>query len=807
MASTGIPAASSFDAQYAAGAVAPPGGPWRRDPRNVAPSFGSTSFMDRHAYKLVVPSWMRKAPCANDTNAFTVDVSYAPMGYVTRTQLVDVDIPNTQRLIERDWSRVYFDMGIVPSTACREVTVIVASSARNLSPLKIPVVLPLPLDTVVSYELIAQGIVRVFLGHGSPTPIVVVAGEWARFPSSLRLIGIPTIGMLVLDARNVRPNTAVSFDILSLPVWEALADAESPVQLYVTAGPVPGPTALANVVEACVRGTLRSMGIPITVQLQYDRGTDTFVLQTEELVSVAFRGPVGTYMGEPHQEEFGHAVGASGMLARVLAPPCRGTSRYVSACGYADVNQGTPESPDALAAWIQAAFNAGRWQAFQFGITFPGLTGLPPISVPGGYMTLAEVAVAIQAATDAFAASTGTPLIAVTICTSGPDKSGVVFECSAAAFGLDFTVDTAHLDAVRLGYDPTVYTPSTAHFPVRNARHIPLLEPACNTAGGCGSTTSAGSGGLIGTLPPADAQVLLQPGSQLLSITAVARLPFQAQVSAGASPGKVTVVATNNWQANMIVGEYVAVAFGTGSSYTQIAAVVVDANLLGDLTSFDMAFIDPEASADLPPLPTNVTIVPQTRPPLDLYLQPPTTPFASLYRKLHGVDAPVFGFLSLTYESPTGTLTSPGTVKICQDAQVVLCLGFSAAGGVKPGTGTRPNTGSLFYPWGPGQTWTAFAKILRGIAFLRADFLRVFDYTFAGEGQTLTNISVAFYNANGTPYQTHGHPTSVTLQFECRAGSVEFGGGTAVLPMDGTGPLLQPIARGTLLPGLMSFSK
>jgi hypothetical protein len=190
--------------------------------------------------------------------------------------------------------------------------------------------------------------------------------------------------------------------------------------------------------------------------------------------------------------------------------------------------------------------------------------------------------------------------------------------------------------------------------------------------------------------------------------------------------------------------------------------------------------------------------------PLDLYLQRSNTNFERnngycsqgyVHTRKHGrtLDPEIMGFDALTYESCDTLLASPGTLEKWQDSYILLCLAFSAGN-------APPVTGDVYYPF-PKQNTIVFAKVLRGSVFLRADFDRMFDHTFAGTGQHLGYIRVVILNPNGTPYQTHGHSCSITLKFDARVSHVGFGGGhnVALGDVPSSGVNMVPLSRGTMM--------
>ena len=760
-------------------------------------NFPSTDGLEKTSFKLVVGSWRRLNYATTATNDFEVNVAeYAPKQcFVTRVQLVDVDIPNTQLLIEEIWNRVYFNLGCVPTPECRTFNFNFHAVCGAAATCTSAVVLPLPYDAVRQWELLPEaGYVRIYLAHRAPRPIVPLVHAWQSLAKlgcgCMRLVGIPGLalpgqpgGTLPLDFNCVVDDSNMSLMVYSVPAWNALAAVVDPAAapLYLLAAPLPGPSFLAKILSRCVSYDLNTSLLSPTCNpadvatwgfnIAYSEVADTFDVSAKSPgfpARMSVDGPVAEYMG------FGSPY---------FLEPCDG-ARYVSSGpqrrfqagdSFAAVRCGDPDGDVQLAAWISTAFNAFVWAPFTFNVTYPGGAAVGITSV-GGYMSLAQVAVAVQDALTAAA------LPAAIVCTlQGPHPyAGLVFT-STLAFGLDFTVDVFLFDASRLGYDVAVYPALPVHCPVRTARHVPLLP------GTCGPTCCAP---VLYTVPQCLVTARFRAECNQLVFEAQPYAPFAATLAV--VDGTYTAASTPTFNANLVAGAAVLIAFDDGT-YHQLRAIVVE----GGVAEWVLALVDPTADAPALVGVTNVTLVPQSVLPLVLYLQRSNGEGNAAapcpFPRRHGrtIDPEILGFDALTYESCGKLLTSPGSLEKFQDSYILVCLAFAAGG-------SPPVTGDVFYPYAKQNT-IVFAKVLRGSIFLRADFDRMFDHVFAGTGQHLGFIRVSFMNPNGTPYQTHGHSCSITLKFDARSSALAFGGGHVVVPGEGGPVSMVPLSRGTMI--------
>lgn len=742
-------------------------------------NFPATDALEKTSFKIVVGSWRRLNYASTTTNDFEVNVSeYAPKQcFVTRVQLVDVDIPNTQLLIEDIWNRVYFNLGCMPTPDCRtfnfnfhDVCAGVTSTSTTI--------LPLPFDTVRQFDLLASGYVRLYLQHRAPRPIVPLVHAWQSLAklghSCMRLAGIPGMGTYDLDYNCVSDDSSMSLMIYSVPLWNALAAAGAPApSLFLLASTLPGPSFLSKVISRCTSYDLNTSLLSPTCSaadiaawsfnLSYSDVADTFEVSIKSPYSarMSVDGPLAEYMG------FGspYVLEPCDGFRHVVSGP---RQRFQAGDSFAAIQCGDPCSDAQLAEWVSTAFNGFVWAPFTFVVTYPGDAPIT-IAVPGGYMSLAQVAAEVNTALAA------APLPAAIACTV--NHQGLAFK-STISFGLDFTAD-AMFEPNRIGYDAEAYPAAPVHLPTMPARHVPLLPGTCGPS--CCKP-------VLYTVPQSLVHVQFRPGCNQLVFEARPYAPFTGTLSV-LGPSLYQIVADGGFVANLVAGAAVLLAY-TGP-YRQVKAVVTEA--VNGSTSM-VALINPDDSV-LVGIGA-VTVIPQTVLPLVLYLQRSNgegsaTAVCPFPRK-HGrtIDPEILGFDALTYESCGRQLASPGTLEKWQDSYILLCLAFAAGG-------TPPVTGDVFYPYAKQNT-IVFAKVLRGSIFLRADFDRIFDHVFAGTGQHLGFIRVSIMNPNGTPYQTHGHSCSITLKFDARSSAVAFGGGHVVVPGESAVSML-PLSRGTMI--------
>lgn len=777
---------------------------------NLTPSFPSTECLHHGTFKVVVGSWRRLNEAKSGTNDFAVNVSaYAPKTTpVTRVTLVDVDIPPTQLLIEEPWCRMYFDNGIYMTTDCRSLDVTYAVSASYDTVVRPPaaclttaVVLPLSIDAVTAYTLLpgTDSIVRLYFAHRVPFPIASIVEAWcglaARGCGTMCLVGVPTLPDFTLSSACVIDDTTMSFDVQSAKLYDALQHyPDAAKHMYMYASPVPGPAYLATILSRCmtealaattyalppseasvVYGACEQLDCPTTAwrfDLQYTPIHDRYALTltTPEFVrGVTLSGSAAAYMG------FGSPTLVEVQGRHVVAVPAQ-NQRYQSPLSYASLPIGSPRCGTTFAASIQAAFNACCWDGFSFDVVIPGLARLH-VGVPSGNMTLKTLADVVKAAIVQAALPSVGPYASITVTygTSGTTFSGLVFASPVLAFGLDFAADPTFAP-IRIGYDARCYPAALAHYPTRKASHCPELATGLGVACAC-------------TLPRGKMQVVYRPDVQELVLQVTPFPAFAATLvttpGPDASPGFRSTGTTQALQVGACV--IVAGTASDGVTYQQRRAYVVVVATVGAVTTYYIAFSDTDPA--LPGFNTaNVTIVPQDAPPLNLYLQRTFQ---------NGVPAEVMGFQARTY-SACGELVSPGTVDVREDPYILLCLGFESP------TAT-PLTGDVYYPFlNPSANQLVFAKVARAAGCIyRTDFDKVFDHTFNGAGTTLGYIRVQVLNSDGTPYQTHGHPVSITLKFDSRESGIAFGDGTVSMGLGdnmGDSQLVLGNGRGMILP-------
>lgn len=775
---------------------------------NLTPSFPSTDCLHHGTFKVVVGSWRRLNEAKSSTNDFAVNVSaYAPKTTpVTRVTLVDIDIPPTQLLIEEPWSRIYFDNGMYATPDCRSVDVVFTVSAAYEAAVRPPtaclstaVVLPLCIDAVTAYTLLpgpAAGLVRLYFAHRVPFPIASIVEAWsglaARGCGSMCLVGVPTLPDFVLSSACVIDDTTLSFDVQSEDLYDALQrNPDAAKHMYLYAAPVPGPAYLATILSRCMTDALAATtyalpssaaaavygacggavdcpSTPWRFDFQYTPIHDryTLTLTTPEYVrDVSLAGPAAAYMG------FGSPTTIEARGRHAASLPAQ-NQRYQSPLSYASLPIGSPRCGTTFAASIETAFNAFCWDSFAFDVVTPGLSRLRVV-VPRGNMTLKTLAGVVKAAIVQAGLPAVEPYASITVTygTSGTTFSGLVFASPGFAFGLDFSVDPTFFP-IRIGYDAKAYPPALTHYPTRKASHCPELSAGVGVACAC-------------TLPRGKMQVVYRQDVQELVLQLTPFPAFAAKLVAA----PLGFYSTDTTQA-LQVGACVIVAgpsAAPGGAYQQRRAYVVAVAPVGAVTTYYITYSDTN-----PALPgfgyENVTIVPQDAPPLNLYLQRTFQ---------NGVPAEVMGFQARTY-SACGELVSPGTVDVRQDPYILLCLGFESP------TAT-PLTGDVYYPFlSPSANQLVFAKVARAAGCIyRTDFDKVFDHTFNGAGTTLGYIRVQVLNSDGTPYQTHGHPVSITLKFDSRESGVAFGDGTVTMGLGdnmGDSQLVLGNGRGMILP-------
>ena len=717
------------------------------------PSFPSTDTLETSSFKVVVGSWRRINPATSNSSDFTVDVAaYAPKTpFITRVQLVDVDVPNTQQLIEAAWSRVYFQQGVTTSLTCRSLDVTLNSDATA------SVVLPLPIDaiTLTAASRRDSATTRVFMTHCAPWPIHAVADAWRHLPGGqgLRIMGLPAFPagfLLTKDNVTCVDAGTMAFDVISFEFAAALDDRPcANTLLCLHAAPIPGPSYLAAMLTKIVPAAFASFAPALYMQFQYSTSEDRFSLYTRfpsGVESARMGGQLAEYMG--FGSMYALEVCAHEVRSSVLAAP---NTRFHPKDGYAKLHSDSPRAEIEIAKNLQRALNSYNWDAFSFGVRFPG-GGLVNVTVPGGRMTLRQLAETI---TEALAA---TNVHATSICSDDGSKSGIRFEHPDKVFALDFSVDLG-FDPAKIGHTRVPFPPVRVHFPSRSAVHIPLPAVDC--------------------LPPAcDVVVLYNKDTQHISLHST---PFKEFAAAVSQPDLTycnvfsvdSAVLGTGFRHGLGIGARVVIVTPSGDQYT---ALVVDVT---SLTAFDVLLLTP----GLPGMglnPLAVTIVPQDRLPINLYLQ---------CSREKNVFPQMLGFQPLTYEGVCD-LTSPGTLDMRQDPYLLLCLSFQAED-------ASAQCGHVYYPF-ESNSQLIFAKIMRSTCTYKADYDRAFFFDFKGAGIHLGYIRVRILNSDGTLYESHGHPSSVCLRFDVKQSGVSLGGPGAVAQIP-TGPSLdQALPRAPL---------
>ncbi len=721
----------------------------------MVPSFYDPSLLPQTDFKVLIGSWQRLNMASTSTNDFISNVAaYAPKNVAVITaSLTDVDIPNTQLLVEKEWSRMFFDLGFHPSVDCR----LLRLRYTCPEPCAADVLLPLPLDKVVSISVVDPNTVVISLQHRVPAPIQTAFALWPN----LRLLGFPD-GPVALSPQQVAPgNSAFSFVVYSTALATKVTNQVPGTVYYLASDGLNGPTELAAYCSAALQYALNSSSSSSwQVHFKYLLETDQFAVQVraQHPTKLALEGAISGYMG----------FGEGAILER-----CQGIGQRVGCkSSYAQVTTGDTRQEVELAAWVENGFQAFVWPEISLEITLPGLPAIN-IAYDAGCMDLERVAEQMQLFLSANAQLLAAGIQVAFVSTP---YRGLSFTSPTTAFGLKF--DSASISE-RLGYlrQTDGYPPSTVHLPNIDAVHVPLLSSLCG--GGCAEGDST-----MTTIPPCRVRASYAQSTSQLQFLSEPLPVFKATCISTAFTDVFTVTNVLNYYDGLRVGAKVHIAGLIGMTYIQIPAVVVDR--LGP-SSFQVVVENFLDAANIPSFASPVTIVPVDVYPITLYMQR-GTPFHEF-----AVDPDQFGFAPITYEAlgPYTALLSPGTLEITQDNYVLVCLGFSA--------GDDANTGQLFYPLyqAPGASRLVFAKVSRNV-FLRSTFDSKFEFSFSTGGMHLTYVHVQLLNPNGTLYQTHGHPVSVTLKMHARSDGVASGGAHTVLPGSNTGAVeINPISRGS----------
>ncbi len=743
-----------------------------------APAFPGTDTLTPDAFKVVVGSWRRINPGTSSTSDFACDLStYAPRGpFVKKVQLVDVQVPSTQYLIERPWCRLWCSMGIPMTPDFCRVDADFTVGSHSVS---VAVVFPLAINPAVAASVIQPGVTRVVFAQAAPCPAQAVVAAWNAMGGQVTLAGIPGLPALVLDKDQVlSPGIPTAIDILSLDLATAVATPGfDPACMFLLGTRIPSDDALARAVSWGLTSALQSCGLakgPTRCLVAYCSGPQEDRFQLQLLGppghSVRFmQGNLTTYMGLD-------AMPLRTGFPRHPAP----ASRVQPPKSYARLPWSNFATPAALAAAVAASASTYTWPAFDIGIWLPG--GVAPVvaHIDGGHALLHALAQAVEEALvavlpvdfgiqvsahvapaqDAVDAASGgvcaDDRCAVGLC------SGLVFEnTSGVLFRVQLPLSPS------LGYTSGFLTPWAAvHAPNDVVGpHFPLW---CNDS------------------PfPADLQATVNSaGALVLQCVPFAPFAVTATVPTGGCPGLLELTVAPSiptFLPGLVPGALVQVVWTS----VVLACVVVAAPSLHAFTVRQL-----NGSVPVPPIApgTDVFVAPMDAPPLVLYMQ---TAGATVGR-VAPVPASLLGFQPDTYASciipaPGAgySLTSPGTVRVRADPFLLLCLSFYA-------TDANVLTGDVYYPLETpsGGSQLVFAQVLRCGAEFRSDYERVFNHSFPGAGMHLGYIRVKILNADGSPYQTHGHHVSVCLRMDVMTDHVSLGGPShmATIPLPAPPP-------------------
>jgi hypothetical protein len=428
------------------------------------------------------------------------------------------------------------------------------------------------------------------------------------------------------------------------------------------------------------------------------------------------------------------------------------TFRQQPAAGFARVPSTNYPTAGALAAAVAAAASAYSWPAFVLVVELAGGPGPVSLNMAGGQGTLYTLAALLQQAL-AVALAPVTPSITVQVKGTG----GLVFaSTSSPAFAFSITFPLVPVDVgPRMGYAAGLHTGfAVQHDPTGHGWHLPEW---CE-----------------GVLATTDLRADVTPAGEL-TLTPTPFQPFQVTVVAAAGGALGAWTATRSVPTFMVglqPGAIVMLA-GPGPGFSQTPCVVagtdVDAGTLA-LQQLDATVVPPgvtTGTCTVVPLGSLGSLVAPCC-PLVLYMQTA----GALVNRVAPVPAVVFGFQPDTYTAgASGVLISPGTIRAKCDPYVLLCLSFHA-------TDISALTGDVYYPLEvpSGGSQLVFAQVLRCNADFRTDYDRVFSHAFPGAGIHLGYIRVRLLNADGTPYNTHGHPVTVCLRMDVVGDGLSIGG-------------------------------
>ena len=807
----------------------------RYDPSAVGfvgggPSFPGTEGLTPDAFKLVVASWRRLNPDISTTADFVVDVTtYAPkLPFVRQVQLIDAQIPSTQRLIEDPFCRLYFSLGVTPTPDGRRLDMeVLFPPATGLPPQAVRVVLPLPLQAVL--EAIPNvdgrpGVTRLVMDGAAPYPVQAIAAAWADMPCGrLVLVGAPLAtpggGGLVLTKEMVMDADAgpTAFDVLSYPLADAVAAAQA-----AAAGGGGGPP-LAMYVAATVlwsdEALARALTWAGTAALQAScpkpwREDCRCALPAQVAAAAMAAAPQGGHpvSGGPV------ALGGSWML-RFTYRGGRQEDRFAvqytgpRALDGGDGGRGTPLGLRVLAVGHLAAYlGLDGMQLPWNGACHPAVATrrqprLGYARIPcGNYFTPTALAAAVSAAASAYTwpafdlgitLAGGPAPVMVTVDGGQATLDTVAAKLEAAlAAGLAPVVAGVQVTATPFGLAFASVVSGAVPVPWAFALTFPSAPPGVAARLGypalAGQTTAFAVQHDPVCCPephhvPEWCEGVLASMDLRADVTACGGLLLAPQpfapfaMTAVAGPGDpLGQWATTAVSATQLVGLQPGapvVMVGPGPDYGQTPCVVTDADPLAGtlaLAQLDGTLVPAGLARDGVARP--VTLVPTgtlrgapTCAPLVLYMQTAS----ALVDREAPVPAVALGFQPDTYTvaAPGCGIESPGTVRTRCDPYVLLCLSFTA-------TDTTAMSGNVYYPLEvpAGGSQLVFAQVLRCNADFRTDYDRVFTHKFPGAGVHLGYIRVRLLNADGTPYCTHGHPVTVCLRMDVAGDGISMGG-------------------------------
>lgn len=713
------------------------------------------------------------ATIAGTTWKFTVNTSDMARRTATSVRLVDVDVADTQRLIEPAWSELAWLPGLEVQDSCRrmEVTEIGTDAlGRTLE-----LVLPLPFAAVKSVQpdVSRPGAVHVVMYTQPPRPIKTIAARWRTLgsalypgadwssmdetvPASLALVGaiVPPIqGRLVLlpdTVEDYAPQGPNAFTVLNRPLWDYLMQGEGlPLQLALTAGRPPSPEFLVHTLDAVTRD--------IGLHLMYDPATDS--------IQTSYYGTWNMVGAKVSSTSLATWFGMANVMVAASASTEPGTTpplyRQTAADAVVRLAPGTPPGgASGIADVATAAFAASQWPAWSLVITVAGDLVPNTIALPPGVWLPQKCAAVYTSLLYQYSvANPGFPVLTAAFTPAGFVLASQDQSTSAPLWSLDTTDPVAVPQRVLdgLGLDAGVSAYARVVRSVRPPTPFAVVWPL--------------GGGTFCAPPPGVVQVTSQPVAGVP--TAVFRsLPYPSYTGhvTGEFPVPGLLLALNaDGFVTETVGDVLRIEFQSDFTFATVAAVEVgpdDAPPTIVVAVWTWQTWDPAAWEE----GAVVRVTPVTSWPLTLLCAPRTLPDAHLPLDVLGL-AP----LVVCAPPPTGVITAPFSMRVLPDNQMYIRVAL----------GTDPWLPKVLAVGMRRGEEALFAKLFRSSCALKSDVVRDFSIALPTTmGQTFTQIRVEVLTRWMKPYATHGHPVSITLEFAMvDVEPVAFLGGAMSIPL------------------------